>query len=101
MEIIKQIYYYIEDDKLIITKGKEGLKVDTESLIQKIKEILENINLNQEYIEIPVINKIPEKIDIEKKVNRYSKDAEPEILKLAKKLAKFNNENIDLLKKYL
>lgn len=68
--------YYIEDDKLIITKGKEGLKVDTESLIQKIKEILENINLNQEYIEIPVINKIPEKIDIEKIYEEVHKEVQ-------------------------
>ncbi len=58
--------YYIEEQKLIVTKGKEGLKVDTENLIKKIKENLENINITQEYIEIPVIEKIPEKIDIEK-----------------------------------
>ena len=58
--------YYREEDKLIITKGKKGLKIDTENLIEKIKENLKNINLNQEYIEIPVINKEPEQIDIEK-----------------------------------
>lgn len=58
--------YYREDDKLIITKGKEGLKIDTENLIEQIKDNLRNINSNQEYIEIPVINKMPEQIDIEK-----------------------------------
>lgn len=58
--------YYIEDDKLIITKGEEGIKIDTESLIEKIKEKLKDINSNQEYIEIPVIKETPEKIDIEK-----------------------------------
>lgn len=41
------------------------------------------------------------KIDIEKKLNRYKSDADPEILKLAERLAKFNSENIELLKKYL
>lgn len=58
--------YYREEDKLIITKGKEGLKVDTDKLIEKIKDNLKNINSEEEYIEIPVINKVPEQIDIEK-----------------------------------
>lgn len=58
--------YYREEDKLIITKGKEGLKIDTEKLIEKIKNNLKNINSNEEYIEIPVINKNPEEINIEK-----------------------------------
>lgn len=58
--------YYREEDKLIITKGKEGLKIDTENLIERIKDNLKDINSNQGYIEIPVINKVPEQIDIEK-----------------------------------
>ena len=58
--------YYREEDKLIITKGKEGLKVDTENLIEKIKKNLKKVNSNEEYIKIPVINKKPEQIDIEK-----------------------------------
>ena len=58
--------YYREDDKLIITKGKEGLKIDNEKLIQKIKNNLKDINSKENYIEIPVITKNPEQIDIEK-----------------------------------
>lgn len=58
--------YYREDDKLIITKGKEGLKIDNEKLIQKIKNNLKDINSKENYIEIPVITKKPEQIDIEK-----------------------------------
>lgn len=58
--------YYIEGNKLIITKGKEGLKVDTEILINKLKDNLRDVNVTQEYIEIPVTNKIPDEIDIEK-----------------------------------
>lgn len=68
--------YYIENNKLIITKGKEGLKVDIENLINKIKENLDNININKEYIEIPVINKVPEKIDIEKIHNEIYKEVQ-------------------------
>ena len=58
--------YYIEEDKLIITKGKEGLAVDANNLIEKIKENLKNINSTQQYIDIPVISKKPEQIDIDK-----------------------------------
>ena len=70
--------YYIEEDKLIITKGKEGLKINIDDLVKKIKNNLSNINSNQEYIEIPVINKVPEQIDIEKiheEVYKEVKDA--------------------------
>ena len=65
-EAVVEPDYYIENDKLIITKGKEGLKINTEDLIEKIKRNFEEPFFNEEYIEIPVINKIPEKIDIDK-----------------------------------
>lgn len=65
-EAVVEPDYYIENDKLIITKGKEGLKINTEDLIEKIKRNFEEPFLNEEYIEIPVINKTPEEIDIEK-----------------------------------
>lgn len=68
--------YYIENDKLIITKGKEGIKIDTDGLIEKIKYNLEDINTNQSYIEIPVINKIPETIDIEKIYEEIHKEVQ-------------------------
>jgi len=64
--VIKEPDYYREKETLIITKGKEGLKVNTEELKEKIKVNLKNIQLNQEYIEIPVINKIPNEINIDK-----------------------------------
>lgn len=58
--------YYIEGSNLIITKGKEGIKVDTENLLQKIKDKLDNINEINDIIEIPVINEKPQDIDIQK-----------------------------------
>lgn len=64
--VIKEPDYYREKETLIITKGKEGLKVNTEELKGKIKVNLKNIQLNKEYIEIPVINKIPDEINIDK-----------------------------------
>lgn len=57
--------YYIENDKLIITSGKAGIKINSENLISKIKNNLEDITTNNVYIEIPVENAWPNKIDIE------------------------------------
>ena len=70
--------YSIEDDELIITKGKAGVLIETDKLIEKIKDRLNNINISEDFIEIPVINKEPEKIDIDKihdEVYKEAKDA--------------------------
>lgn len=70
--------YSIEGEKLIITKGKEGLKIDTNKLLNQIKNNLENITITQQVIEIPVINESPDKINIEeiyKEVYKEVKDA--------------------------
>lgn len=63
---VKEPDYCIEEDKLIITKGQAGIQVDTNKLIEEIKNTLKDVNIRQGYIEIPVINKTPEDIDIEK-----------------------------------
>ncbi len=62
----RETEYYIEEDNLIITKGTEGLKINTDLLIEELKDNLKNINQTKEYLDIPVINKIPEPINIEK-----------------------------------
>ena len=40
-------------------------------------------------------------VDISKKIDRFSKDADKDILDLAKELLKFGEKNIELLKPYL
>lgn len=70
--------YSVEDDELIITKGKSGIKIDTENLLQKVKENLEKINSKEEIIEIPTYQKEPEEINIDKiheEVYQEAKDA--------------------------
>lgn len=70
--------YSIEDDELIITKGKAGVLIETDKLVEKIKDRLNNINISEDFIEIPVIDKEPEKIDIDKihdEVYKEAKDA--------------------------
>lgn len=65
-ETIEEPDYYIENDKLIITPGKEGQKILTDKLLTEIKEQQKNINTNQETIEIPAEKAWPSKVDIDK-----------------------------------
>jgi len=61
---VKQPTYCIEDDKLIITKGAEGLTINEEELKEKI---LKNINLSYtEEININSVKTNPDDINIEK-----------------------------------
>ena len=70
--------YSIEEDELIITKGKAGIVIETDKLIEKVKERLNEVNSKEDFIEIPVIQKEPEAIDIDKihqEVYKEAKDA--------------------------
>jgi len=58
--------YAIEEDELIITKGKEGISIHTEELLNKVKDHLNNIEAKEDYILIPVEQKKPEPIDLDK-----------------------------------
>ena len=70
--------YSIEEDKLIITRGKEGIVVNTEELLSKVKETLNDIHINENVIEIPVETKTPTDIDVDKihtEIYQEAKDA--------------------------
>ena len=58
--------YYVEEDELVITKGKEGAVIKPDELSEKIYESIKDINSKQDYIDIPVEIQDPEAIDIEK-----------------------------------
>ncbi|MEI3395668.1 MAG: VanW family protein [Clostridia bacterium] len=64
--VIEESDYYIEENNLIVTKGKKGIKIDTDKLLDEIKEKLNNISEKNSYIQIPVVEKEPEPIDIQK-----------------------------------
>lgn len=72
--VIVESSYSIEGDKLIITKGKEGITIDIDELLGRVKENLNNINIIEDDIDIPVIDKKPEEIDIEKIHNEIYKE---------------------------
>ena len=64
--VIIESSYYREDNNLIVTKGKAGIKIDTEKLLNQVKERLDNNQIIEDYIDIPIIQKQPEEIDIDK-----------------------------------
>lgn len=77
-EVVIESSYSVEDDELIITKGKEGIVIYTDKLLESIKNELKDINIKEQIIEIPVLNKEPEKIDIDKihdEIYKEAKDA--------------------------
>lgn len=75
-DALQESEYYIEDNNLIITKGKAGNIVDEEKFLNLIEEQLYNLNLEEDTIEIPVINKEPQNIDIEKIHDEIYKEAQ-------------------------
>ena len=64
--VVIESSYSIEEDELIITKGKAGIKLDTDNLLNIVKDRLNDPYSNDNYIEIPVIQKEPDAIDIDK-----------------------------------
>ena len=69
---VKENSYYIEGDKLIITKGKAGLKVKIEEMKNDIVNQVENPVKN--FLEIKVQNAMPEQISIDKIYQEVKKD---------------------------
>ena len=65
-DVVVDSSYSVDGDELTISKGKAGVKIDTDEFLDKIKENLKNINITDETIEIPVKNEEPEEINIEK-----------------------------------
>ena len=64
--VVIESSYSVEEDELIITKGRSGIKIDTEALVEQVKERLNNTNADDDIMEMPVINKEPDQIDIDK-----------------------------------
>ncbi len=64
--ILVESTYSIEDDELIITRGTEGVVIDTDTLLSEVKDMLNDINETENVIEIPVQTKTPQDIDVDK-----------------------------------
>lgn len=74
--LVREYAYCIEDDELIITSGKKGIKLD-DNMFKNIvlDRFAGNIKeKNEKKVSIPVVEKEPDKIDINKIYNEiYSK----------------------------
>ncbi len=68
--------YFIEDEELIITKGKPGIAINREELNNKIEEIIQKIDNVTAVINIPVAEKDPDEVDIKKIHEEIYKEAE-------------------------
>ena len=76
--ILIESSYSVEDDELIITRGKEGVVISTDTLLSKVKDMLCDIQETENVIEIPVETKTPQEIDIDKihsEIYQEAKDA--------------------------
>lgn len=69
---LQKTNYYIENENLIIIKGKKGIEINKEEFIKKINE---TIKKEENRFEIPVENSVPEEIDIEKIYKEIYKEA--------------------------
>ena len=78
-DAVEEPSYYIEDEKLIITKGKKGNTVDKEEVKNELIDIIKDTDLNKNFeINLKIIEKEPDAIDIEKihdEIYREPKDA--------------------------
>ncbi len=74
--VVQPSYYRKEgEDKIIITEGKEGLKVNEEQIYKDVNELIKNqtdINI----IKIPLENVQPDKIDLQKIYEEIHKEVQ-------------------------
>ena len=71
---VLQNSYYIEDEELIIVKGKEGISIKKEELKNNIISELKNVNKKYNVIIIPTETVKPEEINLEKIKNEIYKE---------------------------
>ena len=69
-----QSSYYIENDELIITSGKEGSIVDVTATIESIKNALSTFSAQNTSVELVTKIAKPDKIDIEKIYQEIKKE---------------------------
>ncbi len=64
--VVKQSSYYIEDDKLIIVNGENGIKIKTNEMETMIIDEIKDIDNKNNVLQIPVEEVKPDAIDLEK-----------------------------------
>ena len=89
--------YYIDDTSLIIVKGNSGTIIDKDNLLEKIKEVIrlriDGQQINE--IDIPVISKIPDEINLERIRNEIYKEPQNASYDEEKSLLKTHVNGVD------
>lgn len=67
--------YSIEDEILVIKKGKSGVVIDKERFKEKIEEIIKNLSDTENIIEIPLTEKEPEEINLKEIISEVKKES--------------------------
>ena len=73
-DTVVQSSYYVEGNKLIITRGKSGNVVDVTPSIENIKNKIQDLTYASSKIELVTVAKDPEAIDIDKIHNEIYKE---------------------------
>ena len=74
--LVQEYNYYVEDNNLIIIKGKDGIIIDKEKLKEKINNEINNLNSDAINIELPIINKKADEINLKKIHDEIYKQAQ-------------------------
>lgn len=73
-DTVVQSSYYVEENKLIITRGKSGNVVDVTPSIENIKNKIQDLTYASSKIELVTVAKDPDAIDIDKIHNEIYKE---------------------------
>ncbi len=73
-DAVVQSSYYLENDELIVTAGKEGNVVDVDGTIEAIKNSISTFSALKQPIEIAVTSQKPDNINMEKIYQEVKKD---------------------------
>lgn len=96
---------FLKESKKLLKKNKiepkeKGILADLGSSIGMNIEFMKD-NSDTRIADMLIKGFTMGNLDIDKRINSFSSDADKKILKLAKDLKKFGEENIELLKPYL
>ena len=62
---LEQSSYYIDDDSVVVTNGKNGAKIHKDDLAQTILELVQDVNYKNVCIDIPTDTEYPDEIDVD------------------------------------
>ena len=62
---LEQSSYYLDEDSVVVTNGKNGAKIYKDQLANTIVNQIQNVNFKNGYIDIPIYIEYPDAIDVE------------------------------------